>query len=370
MGWFAHPKLSEESENNVSGNYGSLDMIEALKWVQKNIEAFGGDPNNVTIFGESAGGQAVGTLLASPFTKDLFHKAISQSGSGIYTTGKLRDASFGMSGEEKGLALAEYFGVENNSLALEKLRNIPATEFVQLSDPLKDAELIGNMAQIADGYIFPYEFHEAYKNGSTHDVPYITGFNANEGTSLFPLIFSEEVFKEISISDDWLNGLWQAIFVSGPKSDLPKEVIDYEKSLGLDPYDAAAQIWGDVYFGGPAYFAAQKRSKDDLDTYLYLFSRAVPADRQTLGATHALELAYLFGSFFPFVARNEWDDRLSEIMISDWTNFAKFGEPRGNWPKFSQSKPIAKIYGDKVYEGKLDNSEVFEALAENIDQNL
>ena len=370
LGWFAHPKLSEESENNVSGNYGSLDMIEALKWVQKNIEAFGGDPNNVTIFGESAGGQAVGTLLASPFTKDLFHKAISQSGSGIYTTGKLRDASFGMSGEEKGLALAEYFGVENNSLALEKLRNIPATEFVQLSDPLKDAELIGNMAQIADGYIFPYEFHEAYKNGSTHDVPYITGFNANEGTSLFPLIFSEEVFKEISISDDWLNELWQAIFVSGPKSDLPKEVIDYEKSLGLDPYDAAAQIWGDVYFGGPAYFAAQKRSKDDLDTYLYLFSRAVPADRQTLGATHALELAYLFGSFFPFVARNEWDDRLSEIMISDWTNFAKFGEPRGNWPKFSQSKPIAKIYGDKVYEGKLDNSEVFEALAENIDQNL
>ena len=164
--------------------------------------------------------------------------------------------------------------------------------------------------------------------------------------------------------------MWQAIFVSGPKSDLPKEVIDYEKSLGLDPYDAAAQIWGDVYFGGPAYFAAQKRSKDDLDTYLYLFSRAVPADRQTLGATHALELAYLFGSFFPFVARNEWDDRLSEIMISDWTNFAKFGVPRGNWPKFSQSKPIAKIYGDKVYEGKLDNSEVFEALAENIDQNL
>ncbi len=114
LGWFAHPQLSVESENNVSGNYGSLDMIAALKWVKNNIEAFGGDPGNVTIFGESAGGQAVGTLLASPFTKGLFHKAISQSGSGIFTTRNLRKDSKLISAEKIGMALADHFGIENN----------------------------------------------------------------------------------------------------------------------------------------------------------------------------------------------------------------------------------------------------------------
>ena len=119
LGWFAHPRLSAESENNVSGNYGSLDMIAALKWVKNNIRAFGGDPSNVTIFGESAGGQAVGTLLASPFTKGLFHKAISQSGSGIFTTRNLRKDSKLISAEKIGIALADHFGPAQVRLASE-----------------------------------------------------------------------------------------------------------------------------------------------------------------------------------------------------------------------------------------------------------
>ena len=90
LGWFSHPALSQESEKGVSGNYGSLDMIAALNWVKKNINSFGGNPENVTIFGESAGGQAVGTLLSSPLSKGLFHKAISQSGSGILTSRSLK----------------------------------------------------------------------------------------------------------------------------------------------------------------------------------------------------------------------------------------------------------------------------------------
>ena len=370
LGWFAHPKLSEESVNNVSGNYGSLDMIAALEWVKNNIEAFGGDPNNVTIFGESAGGQAVGTLLSSPFSKGLFHKAISQSGSGIFTTRKLRNKTPDLSGEEIGLALAAHFGVENDKSALKNLRNIPATEFMQLSDPFKDQELIGNMAQVSDGYYFPYSFHEAYRNGTTHNVPYITGFNANEGTSLFPLIFPKKIFDQTISSEDWLGDFWQSVFADVPSSTVPEELREYEKNLGLDPYNAAAQIWGDIYFGGPAYFAAQKRSEDDLETYLYFFSRSVPSEKQTLDATHALDIAYLFGSFFPFVARNAWDEELGNIMITDWTDFAKYGKPKENWPKFSPSKPIAKIYGDKVYESKLEANKVFEALAENIDLNL
>lgn len=363
LGWFAHPALSAESENGVSGNYGSLDQIEALKWVKNNISNFGGDPNNVTIFGESAGGQAVGTLLSSPLSKELFHKAISQSGSGILGTRALKDDSRNKSAEAIGLELAEYFGVDNDETTLLQLRNIPAEEFIQISDSERDAELISSVTQIIDGYVFPYRFNEAYRNGSTHDVPYITGFNANEGTTLVPLIFPEPVFKTSFNQEDWLGEFWE-ILMDGFLGEVPEPVIAYVDSMEGSAYDAAAQVWGDIWFGGPAYYSAQKRSDDGLSTYLYFFERSVPSERQTIGATHALELAYIFGSFFPFVARDSWDDELSEIMLTDWANFAKNGIPNKSWPKFSSDNPIAKIYGDRVYEDKLKDYVVFEALAD------
>ena len=363
LGWFAHPALSEESETGVSGNYASLDQIEALKWVKNNISDFGGDPNNVTIFGESAGGQAVGTLLSSPLSKGLFHKAISQSGSGILGTRSLRDNTRNRSAEDIGLELAEYFGVDNNEEALANLRKIPAEEFIQISDPEKDASLISNVTQIVDGYVFPYMFNEAYRNKSTHNVPYITGFNANEGTTLVPLIFPEPTFEASFGEEGWLDEFWE-ILLDGFPGRVPKSVASYVESMEGSDYDAASQVWGDIWFGGPAYYSAQKRSDDGLKTYLYFFERAVPSERQTIGATHALELAYLFGSFFPFVARDSWDDELSEIMLNDWTEFAKTGVPNDSWPEFSSNEPIARIYGDSVYESKLKDYKVFEALAD------
>ena len=259
LGWFAHPALSAESENGVSGNYGSLDQIEALKWVKNNISNFGGDPNNVTIFGESAGGQAVGTLLSSPLSKELFHKAISQSGSGILGTRALKDDSRNKSAEAIGLELAEYFGVDNDETTLLQLRNIPAEEFIQISDSERDAELISSVTQIIDGYVFPYRFNEAYRNGSTHDVPYITGFNANEGTTLVPLIFPEPVFKTSFNQEDWLGEFWE-ILMDGFLGEVPEPVIAYVDSMEGSAYDAAAQVWGDIWFGGPAYYSAQKEA--------------------------------------------------------------------------------------------------------------
>ena len=363
LGWFAHPALSAESEAGVSGNYASLDQIEALKWVKNNISNFGGNPNNVTIFGESAGGQAVGTLLSSPFSKGLFHKAISQSGSGILGTRFLKDNSRNRSAEDIGLELAEYFGVDNDEKALENLRNIPAEEFIQISDPEKDANLISNVTQIIDGHVFPLMFHEAYRNASTHNVPYITGFNANEGTTLVPLIFPKPIFEASFNEENWLDEFWQ-ILLEGFSGKVPESVSAYVDSMKKSDYDAAAQVWGDIWFGGPAYYSAQKRSDDGLTTYLYFFERAVPSEKQTIGATHALELAYIFGSFFPFVARDNWDDELSEIMLNDWTEFAKTGVPNDSWPKFSSKRPIARVYGDSVYEGKLKDYKVFEGLSD------
>ena len=301
--------------------------------------------------------------MSSPLSKGLFHKAISQSGSGILGTRSLKDDSRNKSAEAIGIELAEYFGVDNDETTLLQLRNIPAEEFIQISDSEKDAELISSVTQIIDGYVFPYRFNEAYRNGSTHDVPYITGFNANEGTTLVPLIFPETVFKTSFNQEDWLGEFWE-ILMDGFLGEVPEPVIAYVDSMEGNAYDAAAQVWGDIWFGGPAYYSAQKRSDDGLSTYLYFFERSVPSERQTIGATHALELAYIFGSFFPFVARDSWDDELSEIMLTDWTNFAKKGIPNNSWPKFSSDNPIAKIYGDRVYEDKLKDYVVFEALAD------
>lgn len=368
LGWFSHPALSQESEKGVSGNYGSLDMIAALNWVKRNINSFGGNPENVTIFGESAGGQAVGTLLSSPLSKGLFHKAISQSGSGILTSRSLKNGLKRRSAESIGEELSEYFGFKNDENVLLNLRNIPAEDFMQISNLEKDNELIGNVAQVVDGYVFPNEFEEAFKNKSTHNIPYITGFNANEGTTLVPLIFPEKDFELLFKDETWLDEFWK-ILMEGYEGEIPDAVESYVTSMKLKKYDAAAQIWGDIWFGGPAYYSAQKRSDDNLETYMYFFERSVPSERQTVGATHALELSYLFGSFFPFVARNEWDEELSEIMLNDWTEFAKTGKPKGDWPKFSSAKPIVKIYGDSVYEAQLKENKVFEALADYIDRN-
>ena len=158
--------------------------------------------------------------------------------------------------------------------------------------------------------------------------------------------------------------LFWEILLDGFSGEVPESVAAYVDSIEGTNYDAATQVWGDIWFGGPAYYSAQKRSDDGLKTYLYFFERSVPSEKQTIGATHALELAYIFGSFFPFVARNNWDDELSEIMLSDWTEFAKTGVPNDTWPEFSSKKPIARIYGDSVYEGKLKDYKVFEALAD------
>ena len=265
------------------------------------------------------------------------------------------------------MELAEHFGVDNDEKALANLRKIPAEEFIQIPDSEKDANLIGNVTQIVDGYVFPYRFNEAYRNESTHNVPYITGFNANEGTTLVPLIFPEPVFEDLFSEEDWLEEFWE-ILLDGFSGEVPESVTDYVKSMKGKRYDAAAQVWGDIWFGGPAYYSAQKRSEDGLKTYLYFFEREVPSEKQTIGATHALELAYIFGSFFPFVARDSWDDELSEIMLNDWTEFAKTGAPNDSWPEFSSEDPIARIYGDSVYEDNLKDYKVFEALADNFNK--
>ena len=172
LGFMAHPELSEESPNKVSGNYGLLDMIAGLEWIKKNIAAFGGDPNQVTIFGESAGGIAVSMLCASPLAKGLFEGAISESGGNFGpprpTTYPGENQKTLSDAEKDGLAFAEAAGVSS----IAELRAIPADQLPA-----------GRGWPIIDGYVIPDDQYNLYEAGKYNDVPVLIGYNSDEGAS-------------------------------------------------------------------------------------------------------------------------------------------------------------------------------------------
>ena len=181
MGYMAHPALSEESENSASGNYGMLDLVEALKWVQNNIDAFGGDPNNVTIFGVSGGGNKIQWLMTSPLSKGLFHKAICESGYSAPT--ELATA------EQSGADLAEYLGIENpgSAAALEEMRALPWQDLVDAAIEGGFFNDISN--ETIDGWSQTDSYSNLFKEGKQHDVPFIIGITQSD----IPFIYSDTV---------------------------------------------------------------------------------------------------------------------------------------------------------------------------------
>ncbi len=186
LGFLAHPELSAENPNKVSGNYGLLDQIAGLQWIKNNIAAFGGDPNKVTIFGESAGGISVSMLCASPLTKGLIHGAISQSGGSF---GPTRPTTF--PGENmKPLQQAEQEGVEYaqkvGAASIAELRKMDA-------DKLPMGMGMGGAWPIVDGYVIPDDQFKLYEAGNYNDIPVLIGYNSDEGLS-FPAGRTPEEF--------------------------------------------------------------------------------------------------------------------------------------------------------------------------------
>ncbi len=174
MGYFSHAALAAESDNDSSGNYGTLDLIESLKWVQRNIAAFGGDPDNVTIFGESGGGTKVISTWASPLSEGLFHRAIVESGSGANSQGANMERA---TAEEAGAALAAQLGIADDADVLAELR---ARGYQEILDA---ASTVNHRSGIAiDGWVLPKSIYEMFRAGEQHDVPLIVGANEGEVT--------------------------------------------------------------------------------------------------------------------------------------------------------------------------------------------
>jgi para-nitrobenzyl esterase len=348
LGFFAFPALSQEHPNEPKGSYAYMDQVAALKWVKQNIKAFGGDPNNVTIFGESAGGVSVHSLLTIPAAKGLFQKAIIESGGGRdgVLTGRPidkenADPNYPVSAETIGINFAKRYNIEGtDAAALAKLRALTATEVVDggqetagqggpptYSGPILDGRLVTETAE------------RAYKAGRQPQVPIIIGSNSAEVPAGFVNAGSkEELLSLFGSLKDEVRAAYD-----------PDGNTEFAKMLTLVNTD---KVWAE-----PARFTATAFVAKGIPAYLYLFSY-VPAsmqERMRFGAPHASEIPYVFDNLrAPNGATVAPKDKeVAAMMNRYWANFAKTGNPNGNglakWPAFDPKK-------SEVFEFKMDGS--------------
>ncbi len=338
MGYMAHPALSGTDPNGVSGNYGTLDQIAALKWVRDNISAYGGDPDNVTIFGESAGAWSVTELMASPLATGLFHKAIGQSGASSYHLGQMDGEGVGWpSGYQTGSMVAAALGLETPSAA--DLRAVSAERIQSVITE----EMSEGFHHIRDGYVFPENVGIAFQKGSYNKVPMLFGYNSDEGTLFFPDDPEPTVWLEGFPHNNGNANRDEIIsYLSGAYPTQAENISNlyhlWEPSKIAVPFvKGGMHMMGDEIFGVNIRFVARQNEAQGEDSYLYFFSRIPPSEKQTLGAFHAAEIPFVFGSYEPILGQSDDDKVLAELMQNYWVNFAKTGNPNGEglpgWPK-------------------------------------
>jgi len=327
LGWLAHPELSAESPDRVSGNYGLLDQIAALRWVHDNIAAFGGDPGNVTVAGESAGALSILCLMASPPARGLFHRAILQSGYMI-STPELRRARHGApSAEEAGARLAAQLNAPN----LAALRAMDAAQ-------LNAAAAASGFTPFGavDGHVLPEQIVDAFNAGRQAPVPVLIGFNAGEIRSLrvlAPQVPASAAEYEATIRGRY-GDLADAFLRLYPASDMAESVLATTR---------------DALYGWTSEKVAAAQATLGQRAYLYLWDHGYPAaDEANLHAFHASELPYMFGNFdatpprWPRPASDAREQALSEAMIDYWTSFARDGRPSSAhgpaWAPYDESR--------------------------------
>ena len=335
LGFFAHPALAKESGHNASGNYGMMDAIAALQWVKKNISAFGGDPNNVTIAGESAGAIMVGALLGSPHAKGLYHRAIAESGGWMgLTMGRMTS---GQTAQANGAKTMEALGVKT----IAELRAKPMNELTGLS--------AGGL--IVDGYLIPEDVSLTFMNGKQHAVDVLTGSNKDEANF----------------------GVCQGVGGRGGGPALTADAFktNAQRKFGeaADEYLRLYTVSSDAEAPSAAHMAcadeinwnmrqwAVAQAKAGKKAYTYFFTRipTLNGAPSPQGATHTAEISYAWNNP-KGQATQTWNDvdiKLADTMSSYWVNFITKGDPNGNglptWPEYKDlANGRVMVLGDTV----------------------
>ena len=344
LGFMAHPELSAENERGVSGNYGLLDQIAGLQWVQKNIAAFGGDPGNVTIFGESAGGISVSMLCASPLAAGLFQRAISQSGGSLGPIKEHRiDGIQSLQGaEQQGVDFAEKMGAHS----LAELRAMSPETFLQ--DPSAN---MGGFWPVGDSYVIAGDPHTLYTDGQYNDVDVLIGTNSNEGALFIH-----------GVTVDQHKAMLEQRF--GPLADKALEV--YPATDDAVALRSARNIFRETAFAWPTWIWARlQRDTGDSNVYVYYFDQQQPPlqhGEPIEGAGHSDDINYVFGHVDrnPIFQYTDEDRQLSVLMMDYWVNFATSGDPNGEglpeWPQFDDGEnSVMYLKGTEPFSGPVPN---------------
>ncbi|UCG24902.1 MAG: carboxylesterase family protein [Chloroflexota bacterium] len=330
MGYFAHPELSRESEYGVSGNYGTLDQIAALRWVQENISVFGGNPDNVTIFGESSGGESVAHMMTSPLARGLCHKAIMQSVSSPFPMQFLRQPFLtNAAGEELGQRFADNFAPPGEG-QVKALRQLSHERLYQL---IRDEWTFRTFNPVVDGYVLEKHPFEAFLDGDQARVPLLSGSNADEGTNLLPIMLTPVAGYR------YVEAHQVADIVQERFGDLAETLFDLYPGLRQGEESAQVEFLGDNFVRADDHFYATHAAGTGQPVYRYLFTRTPPSPRQTAGAYHGAELPFVHGKKMPLFDFTEEDKALAGAMGDYWVQFARSGDPNlaphPEWPAYT-----------------------------------